>query len=101
MAFVCVLSIINLLHYDKWKDTDAVETMIYFLDAVITEFLEKLDSYKNSDDREDQQTFLFMERAYNFAKENRALGMGTLGWHSLLQSKMLPFDRQESYDLTI
>ena len=98
-SFVCVLSSINLLHYDKWKDTDAVETMIYFLDAVITEFLEKLDSYKNSDNREDQQTFLFMERAYNFAKENRALGMGTLGWHSLLQSKMLPFDSQKSYDL--
>ena len=99
LSFVCVLSSINLLHYDKWKDTDAVETMIYFLDAVITEFLEKLESYKNSEDREDQQTFLFMERAYNFAKENRALGMGTLGWHSLLQSKMLPFDSQESYDL--
>ena len=98
-SFVCVLSSINLLHYDKWKDTDAVETMIYFLDAVITEFLEKLESYKNSPDREDRQTFLFMERAYNFAKENRALGMGTLGWHSLLQSKMLPFDSQKAYDL--
>ena len=98
-SFVCVLSSINLLHYDKWKDTDAVETMVYFLDAVITEFLEKLESYKNSTDREDQQTFLFMERAYNFAKENRALGMGTLGWHSLLQSKMLPFDSQKAYDL--
>ena len=98
-SFVCVLSSINLLYYDKWKDTDAVETMVYFLDAVITEFLEKLDSYRNSDNREDQQTFLFMERAYNFSKENRALGMGTLGWHSLLQSKMLPFDSQEAYDL--
>ena len=98
-SFVCVLSSINLLYYDKWKDTDAVQTMVYFLDSVITEFLEKLESYKNSPDREDQQTFLFMERAYNFAKENRALGMGTLGWHSLLQSKMLPFDSQQAYDL--
>jgi ribonucleoside-diphosphate reductase alpha chain len=98
-SFVCVLSSINVLHYDKWKDTDAVETMIYFLDAVITEFLEKLEVYKNSEDREDQQTFLFMERAYNFSKENRALGMGVLGWHSLLQSKMLPFDSQGAYDL--
>ena len=98
-SFVCVLSSINVLHYDKWKDTDAVETMIYFLDAVITEFLEKLDIYKNSENRDDQQTFLFMERAYNFSKENRALGMGVLGWHSLLQSKMLPFDSQEAYDL--
>ncbi len=98
-SFVCVLSSINVLHYDKWKDTDAVETMIYFLDAVITEFLEKLEKYKNSENRDDQQTFLFMERAYNFSKENRALGMGVLGWHSLLQSKMLPFDSQEAYDL--
>ena len=98
-SFVCVLSSINVLHYDKWKDTDAVETMIYFLDAVITEFLEKLEVYKKSDDLDDQQTFLFMKRAYNFSKENRALGMGVLGWHSLLQSKMLPFDSQGAFDL--
>jgi ribonucleoside-diphosphate reductase alpha chain len=98
-SFVCVLSSINLLHYDKWKNTDAVETMIYFLDTLVSEFIEKLDSYKNSPNRDDQQTFLFMERAYNFAKENRALGMGVLGWHSLLQSKMHAFDSQEAYDL--
>ena len=98
-SFVCVLSSINVLHYDKWKDTDAVETMIYFLDAVISEFLEKLEAYRDSDNREDRQTFLFMERAYNFAKENRALGMGVLGWHSLLQSKMHAFNSKEAFDL--
>ena len=98
-SFVCVLSSINVLHYDKWKDTDAVETMVYFLDAVITEFLEKLEVYRDSDSREDRQTFLFMERAYNFAKANRALGLGVLGWHSLLQSRMLPFNSQEAYNL--
>ncbi len=98
-SFVCVLSSINLLHYDKWKNTDAVETMVYFLDAVITEFLHKLEVYRDSDSRDDRQTFLFMERAYNFAKENRALGLGALGWHSLLQSKRLAFNSQEAYDL--
>lgn len=98
-SFVCVLSSVNVLHYDKWKNTDAVETMVCFLDAVITEFLEKLESYRDSESREDRQTFLFMERAYNFAKENRALGLGVLGWHSLLQSKMLPFNSKEAYDL--
>ena len=98
-SFVCVLSSLNVLHYDKWKDTDAVETMVHFLDAVITEFLDKLDVYRDSTDREDRQTFLFMERAYNFAKENRALGLGVLGWHSLLQSKMLSFNSQEAYNL--
>lgn len=98
-SFVCVLSSVNVLHYDKWKNTDAVETMVHFLDAVITEFCEKLEVYRDSESREDRQTFLFMERAYNFAKENRALGLGVLGWHSLLQSKMLPFNSQEAYDL--
>lgn len=98
-SFVCVLSSLNVMHYSKWKDTDAVETMVYFLDAVITEFINKLEVYRDSYDREDLQTFLFMERAYNFAKENRALGLGVLGWHSLLQSKMLSFDSQEAFDL--
>ena len=98
-SFVCVLSSVNVLHYNKWKDTDAVETMVYFLDAVITEFLEKLECYRDSNNRDDNQTFLFMERAYNFAKENRALGLGVLGWHSLLQSKMLPFNSQEAFNL--
>ena len=98
-SFVCCLSSMNLLHYDKWKDTDAVETLTYFLDAVMEEFITKLEVYKNSTDRDDQLTFTFMEKAYNFAKENRALGLGALGWHSLLQSKMLPFDSEEAFKL--
>ena len=98
-SFVCVLSSINLLHYDKWKDTDAVETMVYFLDAVLEEFITKLEVYRDSENRDDRQTFMFMEKAYNFAKENRALGLGALGWHSLLQSKMLSFDSQEAFNL--
>ena len=98
-SFVCVLSSINLLKYDDWKDTDAVETMIYFLDSIITEFIEKLERYRDSEDLEDRQTFMFMERAYNFAKENRALGMGVLGWHSLLQSKNIPWESHEAYSL--
>lgn len=98
-SFVCCLSSINLLHYDKWKDTDAVETLTYFLDAVMEEFITKLEVYKDSPNKDDQLTFSFMEKAYKFAKENRALGLGALGWHSLLQSKMLAFDSQEAFNL--
>ena len=98
-SFVCCLSSLNVLHYDDWKETDAVETMIFFLDAVISEFVEKLDAYKDSKDLDDQQTFLFMKRAYDFAKEHRALGLGVLGWHSFLQSKMLSFNSQEAFNL--
>jgi len=98
-SFVCCLSSINVLHYEKWKDTDAVETMVFFLDAVMTEFVQKLEFYQKSSDLDDAQTFLFMERAYNFAKQHRALGLGVLGWHSLLQSKMLAFNSQEAFNL--
>lgn len=98
-SFVCCLSSINLLHYDKWKNTDAVETLTYFLDAVMEEFIAKLEVYRDSPHRDDQLTFKFMEKAYKFAKDNRALGLGALGWHSLLQSKMLAFDSQEAYHL--
>lgn len=98
-SFVCCLSSINLVHYEEWKDTDAVETLAYFLDAVMQEFITKLEVFKDSPKRDDQFTFRFMEKAYNFAKDNRALGLGALGWHSLLQSKMLAFDSQEAYSL--
>jgi ribonucleoside-diphosphate reductase alpha chain len=100
-SYVCCLSSINALYYDEWKDTDAVETLTYFLDAVMSEFLQKLESKRDSEDKEKQKEFLFMERAYNFAKENRAIGIGVLGWHSLLQSKMLAFDSQEAMVLNV
>ena len=98
-SFVCNLSSMNLLHYDEWKETDAVETMIYFLDAVMTEFIEKLEAMRDSDVKEERQAFEFMKRAYNFAKANRALGLGALGWHSYLQSKMIPFESLDASKL--
>ena len=75
-SFVCDLSSMNLVKYDEWKDTDAVETMIYFLDAVMSEFILDLEHLRDSNEKEKQESFKFMERAYNFAKENRALGLG-------------------------
>jgi ribonucleoside-diphosphate reductase alpha chain len=37
-----------------------------------------------------------MEAPHNFAKNQRALGMGVLGWHSLLQDKMIAFESMEA-----
>jgi ribonucleoside-diphosphate reductase alpha chain len=79
-SFVCVLSSLNLLHWDEIKETDAIETLVYFLDAVNEEFIRKTKNIN------------FMGTAHNFAKSQRALGMGVLGWHSLLQSKMISFE---------
>jgi len=83
-SFVCNLSSLNVLHYDEWKDTDAPEILTYFLDAVMTEFIEKCKGKP------------FMEAPRNFAKNQRALGIGVLGWHSLLQSKMIAFESMEA-----
>lgn len=83
-SFVCCLSSMNALHYDEWKDTDAVETLTYFLDAVMEEFIQKSENER------------FMERAVRFAKRHRAIGIGVLGWHSYLQSKMIPFNSPEA-----
>lgn len=100
-SFVCVLSSMNLLHYDEWKDTDAVETLTYFLDAVVTEFLDKIESIRDNGTIEGKRAFIYLEKAYNFAKRQRALGLGVLGWHSLLQSKNLPFDTRETAKLNV
>lgn len=100
-SFVCVLSSMNALYYDEWKDTDAVEVMTMFLDAVVTELLTKIEKLRNNGTTEGQRAFFYLERAYNFAKRQRALGLGVLGWHSLLQSKGLPFDSKDSAKLNI
>lgn len=83
-SFVCVLSSLNLLHWDEIKETDAIETMVMFLDAVCEEFVRKTEGTK------------YMEAARNFASKQRALGMGVLGWHSYLQSKMIAFESMEA-----
>jgi len=79
-SFVCNLASMNVLTYDEWKDTDAVEVLTYFLDAVMTDYINKTAEIP------------YMESSYNFAKRWRALGIGQLGWHSYLQSKMIPFE---------
>lgn len=79
-SFVCVLSSLNLLHWDEIEKTDAVETLIYFLDSVNQEFVDKTTNIR------------FMKSARNFAMNQRALGMGVLGWHSYLQSKLISFE---------
>lgn len=100
-SFVCVLSSMNVLHFDEWKDTDAVQTMVYFLDAVVTDYCTKLEELRDNGTREGKMAFLYMEKAYNFAKRQRALGLGVLGWHSLLQSKGLAFDTRETARLNV
>lgn len=83
-SFVCCLSSMNLLYFDEWKDTDAPEVLTYFLDVVMSEFIEKSEAMP------------FLDRANRFAKRHRALGLGVLGWHSYLQANNIAFDSFEA-----
>lgn len=99
LSFVCCLSSINLRHYHDWKDTDAVETLVMFLDTVIGEFVARLESFRDSEDPQKRSAFYFMERAYKFAKEHRALGLGVLGWHTFLQESNIAFESDKAMAL--
>lgn len=88
-TFVCNLSSMNILHFDEWKDTDAVETLTYFLDAVMEDYIQSVKNIPG------------LEHPYNFARKQRALGIGVLGWHSYLQSKMIAFESMEAKMLNV
>lgn len=83
-SFVCCIGSINLLHWDEIENTDAIEVYTQFLNAVLDEFIFK--SYNMPG----------MKRAWRFAKDHRAIGVGVLGYHSFLQSKLLEFESLES-----
>ena len=57
---------------------------IYFLDAVLSEFIEKTEGN------------YYLSAARNFAIRHRALGLGVLGYHSYLQRNMIPFESMEA-----
>ncbi|MFT3947377.1 MAG: ribonucleoside-diphosphate reductase subunit alpha [Agriterribacter sp.] len=87
-SFICCLSSMNLELYDEWKDTNAVKLAIFFLDAVLQEFIAK------SEDNH------YLKASNTFAKRHRALGLGVLGWHSYLQKNMISFEGMKAKQLT-
>lgn len=83
-SFICCLSSMNVELFDEWKDTEAVKLAIFFLDAVLQEFIVKTEDNH------------YLASANRFAKNHRALGLGALGWHSYLQRNNIPFEGMEA-----
>ncbi len=79
-TYTCVLSSMNAALYDEWKDTDAVFVATVFLDCVAQDFIENAKSIKG------------LEKAILFTEKSRALGLGVCGFHTYLQTHMIPFD---------
>lgn len=79
-TFVCCLMSLNLARWHEWKDMDAPYWATWFLDGVMTKFIEKA------------KNLVGLEDAVRFAERERALGLGVLGWHTLLQDELVGMD---------
>ena len=87
-SFICCLSSVNLTKWHEWKNSDLIETAIYFLDGVMEEFLVKTNGKES------------LVRSHRSAKKGRAIGLGVLGWHTLLQNERIPFSSIAATSLT-
>lgn len=83
-SFVCCLSSMNAELFDEWKGTNAIAVAMRFLDAILTEFIDKTADMKH------------MQAARNFAIRHRAVGLGVLGYHAYLQKNMIAFESFEA-----
>ena len=79
-SFVCCLSSLNLEKYDEWKNTNLVYDATWFLDGVLEEFIQRAKNMRG------------FENSVRSAVKGRALGLGVLGWHSLLQKNGIAFE---------
>ena len=76
---VCCLSSLNVEYFDAWKDhPEFITDVMRFLDNVLQDFI---DTAPDS-----------MARAKYSAIRERSVGLGIMGFHSYLQSKMIPFE---------
>lgn len=89
LTFTCVLSSMNLSTRDEWKDTTAVFDATVFLDCVAQDFIEIGKGIRG------------LEAAVRFTEKGRALGLGTLGFHTYLQKKMIDFESFEAHQINI
>ena len=76
---VCCLSSVNAEKFDEWKDdTNFIPDLIRMLDNVIQVFI----------DNAPEQLY----KAIYSATRERSLGLGLMGFHAYLQSKMIPLE---------
>jgi ribonucleoside-diphosphate reductase alpha chain len=93
-SFICCLSSLNLARWDEWKGykfengMTLPELTCWFLEGVLQEFIDRGKNMR------------FMENTIRSATKGRAIGIGVLGWHTLLQSKELPFVGIQASSLT-
>ena len=82
---VCCLSSLNLEYYDEWKDTTIVGDLIRMLDNVLQYFID------NAPDT--------VARAKYSALRERSIGLGAMGFHSLLQKHGVAWESDKAREI--
>ena len=76
---VCCLASLNLERYDEWKDNELfIIDIMRFLDNVLQDFIDSASDGHS-------------QARYSAIRE-RSVGLGVMGFHSFLQSKMIPLE---------
>lgn len=88
-TFTCILASMNLEKYDEWKNTDAVFVSTVFLDCIVSNFIERATGIRG------------FEKALLSTIRSRALGLGVLGWHSLLHKRRVAFESVDAMLLNV
>lgn len=82
---VCCLSSLNLEYYDEWKDTSIVRDIVRMLDNVLEYFIQ------NAPDT--------ITRAKYSAERERSIGLGAMGFHSLLQKHGVAWESDKAREI--
>jgi len=82
---VCCLSSLNLEYFDEWRDTTIVRDLIRMLDNVLQFFID------NAPDT--------ISRAKFSAERERSLGLGAMGFHSLLQKHGVAWESENAREI--
>lgn len=79
---VCCLGSINLEYWDEYQDVfdTFISDCIDYLDNVLQDFIDRTEGLAG------------FERARAGAIDERSIGLGVMGFHSLLQSKLIPWE---------
>lgn len=78
-TYSCILSSLNLLHWDRIVNSDSVFIATVFLWCLSQEFIAKSEGVKG------------LEKVREFTIKGQAVGLGVMGFHTYLQSKGIPY----------
>ena len=79
LTYSCILASLNLVHWDKIKDSNAAFVATVFLDCLCSEFIETSEGIKG------------LEKVREFTIKGRAIGLGIMGYHTYLQANNIPY----------